>query len=455
MEAKNSFKRAFLMFNQEDTGYGAGQAPSGYVKIEVRDGKGKLTALVQNLKEDPSKYNCKLYLFKNTGAVFKPVCVGTVPLKKNAAEMKWEFDPANVAKTGAGIDDFGIAAVLVELEGTGNKAVICPLAAYRDKKQEWRDRAREVLYPAKRNERKPIWEEPLRKEDIFNKFTGGIESKYIPPEDAPELNIPESAKKIEYKAAEEPAANPEIREMADEACGQTDAVYSEPAETAEEAIAPAYREEIPEIRKMGEEEQDFGKPREFSGRIADELLNTDVNLNDTSCIFKTNNFCGVQPEGGTNPCAACRLHGDGRYVPQPDRDMGDIEKLKEYFDRFFEKSEPFNNRRRDYKWWKVNSPVYLNNILYQCNIKTPLLFNPAVMMAHFKYRHLIIGIYTDRMKRREYIVCGVPGVYQVDDRPFGDLCRWVQLEGNRPKYGAFGYWLVYMEPKTGKLLSLS
>jgi hypothetical protein len=93
--------------------------------------------------------------------------------------------------------------------------------------------------------------------------------------------------------------------------------------------------------------------------------------------------------------------------------------------------------------------------MYQCNIKTPLLFNPAVMMAHFKYRHLIVGIYSDQIRKREFVVCGVPGIHRVDDKPFGDLCRWVQVEGSRPRYGAFGYWLVYIDGKSGKLLNIS
>ena len=129
--------------------------------------------------------------------------------------------------------------------------------------------------------------------------------------------------------------------------------------------------------------------------------------------------------------------------------------LMNSFNKYFEPSNPFGGRRGNYTWWKVNSPVYLNNVLYQHKVRTPLLFNPAVMMAHFKYRHLIIGVYSDRVRKNEYIVGGVPGVYGIDDRPFGDMCRWVQLEGYKPRYGAFGYWLVYIDTKTGKLLKVN
>jgi len=29
-----------------------------------------------------------------------------------------------------------------------------------------------------------------------------------------------------------------------------------------------------------------------------------------------------------------------------------------------------------------------------------------------------------------------------------------QVDGNVPKYGAFGYWLVYINPNTGEILNV-
>ncbi|WP_114296849.1 hypothetical protein [Anaerobacterium chartisolvens] len=134
-------------------------------------------------------------------------------------------------------------------------------------------------------------------------------------------------------------------------------------------------------------------------------------------------------------------------MPLPDMGM-----LRSNFNSSFEPYDPFGSNRKDYKWWKVNNPVQLGNIFHQSSIRAPFFFNPLVMMAHYKYRYLIVGIYEDKTKKRDYMVCGIPGVYGVDDKPFGDLCRWVQIEGNKPRYGAFGYWLIYMEPDTGKIL---
>jgi hypothetical protein len=103
-------------------------------------------------------------------------------------------------------------------------------------------------------------------------------------------------------------------------------------------------------------------------------------------------------------------------------------------------------------WWKVNNPTNLNNILFSFGLKNPLLFSPRVLMAYYKYRHLAVGIYDEPTGGKKYIVCGIPGVCGIDDRPFAAACKWIQIEGTKPRYGAFGYWLVYMDIKTGKLI---
>lgn len=131
----------------------------------------------------------------------------------------------------------------------------------------------------------------------------------------------------------------------------------------------------------------------------------------------------------------------------------DIDRLIDCCNKFFEKTEPFGVSRKDYSWWKVNSTVNLNNILFQCNIKTPILFNPLVMVAHYKYKHLIVGVYCDKARKKEFLVFGIPGYYNVDERPFGEMCLWVGTNTLKLQENNFGYWLVYIEPKSGKFVS--
>jgi len=132
----------------------------------------------------------------------------------------------------------------------------------------------------------------------------------------------------------------------------------------------------------------------------------------------------------------------------------DIIKLIRLLDREFKRCDPFNSRRRDYRWWSINSPVNLVNVLEESGINVPNFFSPSVIMAYFKYRYLIAGVYISR-RGKVFFVCGIPGTYNIDESPFGDMCRWVQAERKSKRYGAFGYWVTYIDPYTGELLKFS
>jgi hypothetical protein len=431
MDSTAGFYRTFFMLAQEDAGYGIGQAPSGYVKIEVREKRGKLHAMVQNLRTDEGRLRCMLYLSKHDGGVFVPVCAGEIPFKGHTGILKWEFDPADVGMTGHPIEDFKIAAVLLQgKNGRQEREIICPLAAFKSTKEDWREKMKAVLYhePSAARDDAEVIEKPVD----AARLAGSIESKYKPPEDTPEFNIPQSCN--EYT----PDRKEEIESVINEEFAPADKF---PAHGADEGTEEKGREEpVKEAHEAHEEEEGMERPASAPG----------------GCIFADNSLCIDQAgDSQTDPCLTCEMNRKYDGTVLDGNPHSDMEGLKSNFDRYFVRHDPFNSRRRDYKWWKLDNPVLLNNILYRCNIRTPLLFNPLVMMAHYKYRHLIIGIYTDRIRRREYIVCGVPGVYDADERPFGSMCRWIQLEGGRPRYGAFGYWLVYMDPGSGKFLSLS
>lgn len=469
VEDRIRYRKTFLIFSQEDTGFGTGQEPSGHIKIEVMDNRGKLLAQVANLKED-YRFDYKLYILKCAESQVSYVCAGSIPLQKGRGELKWEFDPDNVGTTGISIDAYDTAAVLVEYKDKTGQDIVCPLAAYKDKKVPWRDKVKGLLYP--------VQPEPVNMEEympkVENIFSGIGNSIGSSSENSNE-NISENS--IENISMEEP-----------DNTGQ-----AEPAEepAAEEGNQEACEEEelqviVPQGNVEGEMDGDDvnaalenTEPDTTVDQLADLLPGEDDNIipdnngenaNDSisgensGCMYGSQSACNTQPaeiEGKKyNPCMYCYANmmkrGAVKEAPKADNSNSvSMERLKEGLDKFFEICHPFRSRRRDYEWWRVNSPVHLNNILYQCNIKTPVLFNPSVMMAHFKYRHLIIGIYVGRTGRREYVVCGVPGVYGVDERPFGNMCIWAQAEGNRPRYGAFGYWIVYMDPKTGKLLNMN
>jgi len=534
VKSKSRFQRSFWIFQKEDQGYGVGQGPSGYIKIEVREGKGTLFAAVQNLRDGKDMYIYKLYLIEPKEREANIAYVGVMPVEGNKGELKWVFEPDNVAKTGSSIDRFTVAALLVEIAGRKTFQVICPMAAYSDKKISWRDSFRRTIN-IKDSETS---DKTVRDYDRDSREKMRDDISFAGKNDKNEIENywPEENKLIsakfdtaKSKAGEntsmpkwqdgnnetEQSRNAEVVQCRNEGdeqdsggeTGQSVSYAGERDRGGEAGQSVSYageqdsggeaweiRDYAGEQDRGGEtgqirnykEAQDSGGETGQSGNYAGDQANNieagqtygegnepdnafrgeQTGTNGIRCVLQNNGLYGVNPNVCGIPCATCSLNmrnnagnvsGAGNISGSANisgKQAVDLKKLENSFNQYFEKFDPFRNKRRDYKWWKIGSPVHLNNILYQHNIRTPLLFNHAVMTSHLKYRHMIAGIYKDDAKKLSLIVCGIPAVYDTDTRPFGNMCRWVQLEPGRPRYGAFGYWLVYIDPETGKFLNI-
>jgi hypothetical protein len=136
---KIGYQRMFLMLKQEDTGYGSNQDPSGYVKIEIRDDKGKMTIAVENLKEDIERFGYKAYILSMGAKDIAYADIGNLNIQKSKGELFWDFDPHNIGMKNFSINDFSAVAIVLKFKNPGNNTIICPLAAYKDKKLQWRE----------------------------------------------------------------------------------------------------------------------------------------------------------------------------------------------------------------------------------------------------------------------------------------------------------------------------
>jgi hypothetical protein len=143
MEGKSRFHRSFLIFENEDSGYEAGQKPSGYLKIEVREGKGRLWLSAQNLRRQGERYVYELHLIKAAGAAFAMASAGMLAAGNNGYSLEWEFNPSNVAGSGIRAEDIDTAVILVRFADRENRSIVCPLAAYKKGETEWRKKAAE------------------------------------------------------------------------------------------------------------------------------------------------------------------------------------------------------------------------------------------------------------------------------------------------------------------------
>jgi len=168
--------------------------------------------------------------------------------------------------------------------------------------------------------------------------------------------------------------------------------------------------------------------------IAIKDMNDTINTDMTSNYFK-NKQESIQQEDGIER-----------------NNIGNIGNLEQLFESKFESFSPFKSPASGYMWWRIDNLSDADSIVPA--FKT--LLTRKALIAFDNYQHIIVGTYQNIDLRQKYVVMGIPGLYNVDAEPVDNTrCLWVCVEGGAVSYGSFGYWLVFIESSTGKILTRS
>jgi len=433
--------REFLMFVPAGAGLSVRMQPKGYLKIDIMGGSGRYEAYIQNIERvaaDGSNIIYNLYFASippNRPDEGKIISAGEFTFSNAGLLKGGEFQTADFLGSGINAADLNLILTTQRNLTVSGSPVVC-LAAIRGKAYpSWRDDAVAAfaLYSSS-NQNNAV------KPDISAK-----------PGMSPKPGM--SSKPGMSGTAQHPdMAGPKAWE------GDSEAPEAPEAHEAHSAHDSA----------IGPEDPYYQENQNVQGNQNGQYDHCDQNDQD-------------DPENGIKSNAAwVRIAGgDGRFAPGSAADAGfappsaeslvssrdaengrggpksATEKLLDSLDNNFRRTNPFRIRRRDYRWWKIDNPANLNNILYENGIRISLLFNPDLVMSHYKYHYLLIGMYSDRMKRKDYLICGIPAEWKPEDKPFGEYGRWVHPDSSRVRIGSLGYWLIYVDVETGKYLSFS
>ena len=434
----NNYQRLFYIFQSMDRDLGN---PTGYIKVELYDRDAKLQLSLNNIQNGPGiRYS--LYGISRKDKLHHTV-ICDIEDKNGREDLKINLNPDSVGNNCLDMHSIDVFAVIAQISNR-YITVSCPLVAYRNGEIQWR-----------------------------KEFEAALKNAAVQPTVAE--SVPQNSLNQDYKASEasEPdAAEKEPNLEGDSICSSTsmdeEDIVTEEGLESEELVEEAVGDlsDLVEVN-LNIESESVEADRETdtkSYKIPKENDLEDMFRNDITSKFEAtlNSIYNSEKQDEITEdediiSEAERNFREISSINEGDnvRSELDINMLKEELDRSFEGCNPFSTKSKRFKWWKINSPGYLNNILFRNNVKTYLLFNPKVMLAHYKYRYIIFGIRYDRYSGRERLVCGIPGVYSIDDNPFGNMGSWAQLEGYKPKYGAFGYWIILIDPRTGKLLKVT
>ncbi len=430
----NAYERQFHIFKTMDNNW---ENPGGFIKVEINGDNTRFQLSLNNLSDKKdSLYNLYGIHKGNDMLAYTDIC-SLRPIN-GRIDIKSNFPTEEIGSNKLNVQDINIYAVICS--SADNKAsgeVKCPLVAYTKGEQVWKEQFERLL------------KQPF-------------ETK---PDKAPEPKAEETA--MYQSIPEEPETEITLTEQ-EEVIDKTEVINIQPWTVIEEAEKEdkEYPVEMPDTENAEQEREDFESSKDapitdlsskFQGSLSSVYQSSyEEEMRETEETEELESEKSEEIEETQNVWK--RIQDDFNDISSikidenEDREQPfNIQLLKQELDNSFEEYNPFKTRNRSFRWWKINSPGFLNNILFRNNIKTYLLFNPKVMLAHYKYRYIILGIKNNRQPGREKLICGIPGVYNIDDNPFASVGSWVQMEGYRPKYGAFGYWVVMLDPRTGKI----
>lgn len=138
---RDIYRRIYIMFDQDEKGCSLykDRELSGYLKVETRGNRGRLTTALQNLNPN---FTYKVKLLKN-GDKAVVADFGAVRVdEKGRGGAEWTFDADNIQNTGVKFEEFSVA--FIEADDGSNKLI--PLSSVMDKKRfNWKSLYKKYL----------------------------------------------------------------------------------------------------------------------------------------------------------------------------------------------------------------------------------------------------------------------------------------------------------------------
>lgn len=411
MSANNEYKRYFIILQEDDKGYeiSPGKIPTGYVKIEVKNGRVKLNAFVQNVKiEGVDEYRLILIApGKNTA-----VDVGKIIVDSSGrGELYYELESDNVLKSGMNISEFSIAAVLC--------GVSIPVSGYSGReKVEWKGKY-EIVNRSKAAE-EPRIDKKIQIEEI------------VPQKQEPIIPIVEEVQPPPPPIITQPVKEPEPEN-----------VQVPPKGELPEEESPAVK--CPPIAPM-EEPAEVECPPAAPKKEPDEYQ---YYYYEDDEYNKEEYHEHKHYEG--KPYESCKEY------PYYDSTM--YAKLKKLLRRL-RRYEPFEDER-DFEWFKVGDDIYeINSVAipymgYMVPMGYPFMLEGYGMMNK---KDFILGVKygeadDEDKKMINYVMFGIPSVYSRKYEVYYKSRGFMSFKPHKSK--PYGYFIMCVDLRSGMFCHLS
>lgn len=490
MSLKQAYMRKFVILDEQNINYSKAnnQRPKGHVKLEVRDGKGKITLNVDGLNANISDENIyKGFILFNDNLKLTKVDVGSIIVNSNGrGSVEWQFNPLSVGGTGVSIDKFNVILVKLCSKKQQDEKLVVPLAGYI---QDADDSVSMILDKLKKDIKNENKVEPRHYQKEEKKIEDSEEPIYIEVSETKESSTIEESddfyeNKIEEINIEEAQEDIEETQDIEEAQDIEETQETEEFQKTQEAEEIIEAGAIEELQEMKQTEEVNGEEEieQQDEAVEDEVYEFEQLLDVNQVVDEvTDKIEGLDEEYEEDKYYDNKelkntynynMYNDNTYGHSINRSNTYIENARNYSKqianyamnilKFFDRVNPFREALEGYKWWEIEYDSkniyrgflpfynYLVNMYYPYPFMTKVTTCQSLIKRH---NHYIFGV-VEGQNEVQYYVYGVPGRFTREDQPYNGATGFTTwLRDKEKNKEDMGYWLIYIDALSGKIVT--
>ncbi|GAA0744009.1 hypothetical protein [Clostridium oceanicum] len=433
MAQKKAYSRYFIILQEDEKGYSLGvdKSASGYVKMEIKNGKCKISYYVQNIKKESAPYYMVLICDKkDTSKIIK---VGEMNIDEyGRADICYEYGEDNIANSNISADKVSGAAIVKFIDSNiisvmsgfsttdtprwKNFNMIEPSKVRNEEKEEKSKSHKKV-------DKKTKTEQKIEDKSIFDKYEDNIEK--IKDTEVKEENNKDEITTVKEKNIEE-NIDKEVN----------DKNIKENKNPIKKDLSD--NRNIEDHEKECESKEDIDDSKEDTTTVKNNESDVDsFKNNDENKHIFIDNTIDVKSED---------------YRDKEDYPRGVVGNFFNSLVKDFKNIENFNEEIKRCKWYNI--PIENKDDMKDtCNYdKYMVVYHPMISYYPYieKHKHYVMGYKCDKEGEMKYLVYGIPGKKAKKDQPFegkSGFVTWISKENEED-----GYWLMFYDYKTSKVI---
>ncbi len=426
MAQKKNYSRYFIILEEDEKGYSLGvdKSASGYVKLENKNGKCKISYYVQNIKKQSSPYH--MVLICNKKGSKDIIKIGEMNIDEyGRADICYEYPVDNIGNCGINADKISGAAIVKFLDSN----IISVMSGFSTTDiPAWKSFS---IVESKERKKEDIKEEKVNK-TIFDKYEETIEE--IKTKDN-SINKDENNKVESVQEHKEKNLHSENREKGKDI-----------EESNEKDLDSKDREKDGDIKGFNEKDLDSeGRKEDKNIKEYDEKdldsedreKGKDIEESNEKDLEKTKKAIEKNEDEKRNK-QNIPIGLEGKYFRSLVEDLDTVDNITDEI--------------KNCIWYKMDVKDE-DDMRNTCNYdKFMVLYNP--MLGYYSYikkhGHYILGYKCDSSGNMKYLVYGIPGDKTRKDQPFkgkSGFVTWIESKENN-----LGYWLMFYDYKTNNIL---